>query len=90
MAGLSGCASAVHRRSAKFLPESFLVFNPAESEIPLQDYPRSDWPSVIAPNQPVEFITFQEFIIDDQGRYFGRSDNYRRRFESVRIGRSVR
>jgi len=70
--------------------DSHLVFNPAESHVPLVDVPRSDWPVASGSRVRGDTIEFSERLTDRQGQFGHDRDYLVRRFRSVRTGRIER
>jgi len=86
----AGCAAHSRRSVVDAWSGHNLLFGPAEPGLPTYDTPRGHWPATAAYRPDQESVTFRETIIDRQGRHFGQRDDYYRRFDSVREGRTRR
>ena len=91
---LAGCASAGSRMVRAVSPEGrpsrHLLFNPERTSAAPCDVVRSDWPSTFVAERHSEEMTFQETVIDRQGRFGREQDSYYRRVRAVRTGRLIR
>ena len=70
--------------------EAYVIFNPDEVLLPPEFIGRTDWPATYAHQATGEIVEYRESIIDRDGQTFGRRDDYRRRFYSLRTGRQIR
>ena len=91
---LAGCASAGSRMvrvaPPEYLPSRHLLFNPERTPAATYHVARSDWPSTFVAERQSEEVTFQETVIDRQGRFGRDQDSYYRRVRAVRTSRLIR
>jgi hypothetical protein len=62
-----------------------LIFNPDWVGLAVYEPGRSDWPSTVVSELPIEFVGYQE-VINDYQSPSGFNDNYSRQFNSYRTG----
>lgn len=87
LAIMAGCHEPVRACTYSRPPMKHLIFDRRPTISADGAFVRSEWPALIAHENPGEVVEYAEIVRDDYGRQYGRDDNYRRRFESVRIGR---
>ncbi len=86
---LAGCQCPPRPVSYSYSPPQMkhLIFDAMPGLSADGAFVRAEWPALIDGESPSEVVEYAEIIRDDYGRNNDDDDNYRRRFESVRVGR---
>lgn len=89
LALLAGCQCPPKPVSSAYSPPPMkhLIFDANPGLSADGAFVRAEWPALIDGESPSEIVEYSEVIRDDFGRNHDDDDNYRRRFESVRVGR---